>query len=437
MARIKFAAGKVMDFSCQKGKNQAFIWDSKQSGLGVRATPTSKTYVFQDRLAGSGKTFRMTIGSTDAITLDDARTRASELSFQVSQGRDPRQVIADVAAEDAAKREESHRREFTLADVWPVYVEANKHRWGDRYLEDHSRYTQQGGTEAKRGKAITKPGPLWPLMNMKLSDLTPERVKAWAADESTHRATQCRNAFGALRACLNWCSDHPQYRAVVDVDACSSKVKRLSVQPKKAKSDCLQREQLAGWFNAVRQINNPIIKAYLQSALLTGARREEIAGLRWADVDFRWNSMTIKDKVEGLRVIPLTPYVASLLVSLPRRNAFVFSSPKAASGRLREPRYQHNKALAVAGIEELTIHGLRRSFGTLSEWVEVPAGVVAQIMGHKPSATAEKHYKVRPLDLLRMWHTKVETWILEQAGIEQPVEAQAQQPLTMIVGGKQ
>jgi hypothetical protein len=45
---------------------------------------------------------------------------------------------------------------------------------------------------------------------------------------------------------------------------------------------------------------------------------------------------------------------------------------------------------------------------------------VAQIMGHKPSATAEKHYRRRPLDLLRLWHVKIEAWILEQAGIEQP-----------------
>ena len=37
---------------------------------------------------------------------------------------------------------------------------------------------------------------------------------------------------------------------------------------------------------------------------------------------------------------------------------------------------------------------------------------------HKPSATAEKHYKVRPLDLQRMWHTRIEAWILEQAGVE-------------------
>ena len=48
----------------------------------------------------------------------------------------------------------------------------------------------------------------------------------------------------------------------------------------------------------------------------------------------------------------------------------------------------------------------------------MPVGVVAQIMGHKPSATAEKHYTVRPLDMLRMWHVKIEAWILEQAGIE-------------------
>ena len=66
----------------------------------------------------------------------------------------------------------------------------------------------------------------------------------------------------------------------------------------------------------------------------------------------------------------------------------------------------------------LSIHGLRRSFGTLAEWVEMPTGVVAQIQGHKPSAIAEKHYRRRPVDLLRMWHSKLEAWILEQAGIE-------------------
>jgi integrase len=84
----------------------------------------------------------------------------------------------------------------------------------------------------------------------------------------------------------------------------------------------------------------------------------------------------------------------------------------------------HTRALEAAGLPHITLHGLRRSFGTLAEWIEAPTGVVAQIMGHKPSAIAEKHYRRRPLDLLRLWHTKIEAWILEQAGIRQPDEDQ-------------
>jgi integrase len=112
--------------------------------------------------------------------------------------------------------------------------------------------------------------------------------------------------------------------------------------------------------------------------------------------------------------------VAHLLSWLPRRpkNPYVFTSPGAASGRLQDARANHTRALKVAGLPHVTLHGLRRSFGTLSEWVDVPVGVVAQIQGHKPSAIAEKHYRVRPLDMLRMHHERIEAWMLEQAGIQ-------------------
>ena len=176
--------------------------------------------------------------------------------------------------------------------------------------------------------------------------------------------------------------------------------------------------QLPAWFDAVRQLQNPVISAYLQALMLTGARREEMASLRWEDVDFQWNSLTIRDKVEGQRIIPLTPYVAHLLANLPRRNEWVFSSPTSANGRLAEPRIAHNKALTIAGLPPLTLHGLRRTFASLSEWIEMPAGIAAQIQGHKPQGVREQNYIRRPLDLLRKWHVNIEAWILEQAGIE-------------------
>ena len=51
----------------------------------------------------------------------------------------------------------------------------------------------------------------------------------------------------------------------------------------------------------------------------------------------------------------------------------------------------------------------------LCEWTETPAGIAAQIQGHAPQGVREQNYIRRPLDLLRMWHVKIEAWILEQA----------------------
>jgi integrase len=247
-------------------------------------------------------------------------------------------------------------------------------------------------------------------------------------------------AFRLLSVFVNWCESYPDYAGLVPAGACKAQQVRDELPSKNAKKDdCLQREQLPMWFKAVRQMANPVQSAYLQILLLTGARRRELASLKWADVDFQWLKMTIRDMVVGERTIPLTPYVACLLRGLKARNdapppvrrlrkleernevskpsEWVFSSVSSANGRLVEPTSGHKRALKAAGLPDITLHGLRRSFGTLAEWTEAPTGVVAQIMGHKPSAIAEKHYRARPIDLLRMWHLKIEAWMLDQAGV--------------------
>jgi integrase len=159
--------------------------------------------------------------------------------------------------------------------------------------------------------------------------------------------------------------------------------------------------------------------------------------LRWDDVDGHWRSLTIRDKVEGERTIPLTPYVAHLLDSLPRRrgNPWVFSSPVVKGGHMHPPTDAHRRACTSVGLE-VSFHGLRRSFKSLTEWLEVPVGVVAQIQGHKPSATAEKHYTQRPLDLLRVHHERIEAWILEQAGVAFDASVATQGGLHVVQGGR-
>lgn len=458
MAKVNFTAGRVADFACPDDKSQAFLWDSKAPGLALRVTAAgARAFVFQGRL-GDGQTVRMTIGvpvgedGSGTWKIPAAQAEARRLQSLIDAGRDPRRErVAQQARDRAARASEitgRRRLETTGLMAWAAYCADRKAQWGERNYADHLAFADAGGVKRRRAAGNTAPGPLWALLTRPLVEIDADAVQAWVSRETKARPARALLGFRLLRAFINWCAESGEYRGVVRADACRGKKTREKLGKPGVKSDSLQREQLKAWFAAVGNVPNPVAAAFMQCLLLTGARLNEILRLRWEDVDFQWKSMTIRDKVEDERVIPLTPYVAHLLTSLPRHNEWVFSSaravstdhknarrreryhaargksapagdlvPASESGRLTEPRASHNKAVAEAGLPHLTFHGLRRSFGTLSEWVECPVGVVAQIQGHKPSAIAEKHYRVRPIDLLRLWHERIEAWLLEQGGI--------------------
>ena len=437
-SRVRLTAGRVDAFTCPTDKPQAFLWDTDTPTLALRATPTGrKTYVFESRL--NGATIRITIGSVKDWPLDaperdkdaqSARREASRLATMVDVGTDPREVerdrqaaavekkAADVA-KVAAAQVQAAAHALTTGEVWAVYLAERRPHWGALHYADHIRLAKAGGLPANRGtrgRGVTIAGPLYPLMALPLRDLDAPTIEAWAAHEAKTRASAARLAWRCLKVFLGWCSEQPAYAALLPAkNPAKTTRSREALGKAGVKQDALMREQLTVWFDAVQRIGNPVTAAYLQTLLLTGARPGEVLGLRWDDINNKWKGLTIRDKVEGERVIPLTPYVSHLLAALPRRNEFVFSG---AAGAMSKPHKPHSIACTVAGIEGLTLHGLRRSFKSLTEWLEVPAGVVAQVMGHKPSATAEKHYTVRPLDLLRVHHEKIEGWILEQAGVK-------------------
>lgn len=420
--RVRLTPQRVADFTCPADRQQAFLHDSEAPGLAVRATRTgSKAYTLESRL--HGRTLRLTIGDARTHTTDAARREARRLQTLIDQGIDPRTEAKRLRIAAEADRTRSRIADTPALEVWGDYIAERRPAWGDRHLADHLKLSQAGAEPKRRGKGKTQPGALRELLALPLATLTPETVTAWAKRQATERPTVARLALRLLSAFLNWCREHQDYRHALPGDnPAKTRKAREALGTAKAKSDALQREQLRPWFDAVRQ-QTPAIAAYLQALLLTGARPGELLALGWADVDFQWRGLTIRDKVEGERVIPLTPYVAALLSNLPRRGPYPFTTTGA--GPIASPNHQLHRACAVAGVPPVTLHGLRRSFKSLSEWVEVPVGVVAQIMGHKPSATVERHYTVRPLDLLRLWHDRIERWILDQAGIPQPAEAAA------------
>ena len=414
--RHDLTAGLIEGLTCPPGKTQAFLRDTESPGLRVRVTVAgAKSYVFEGKL--NRQTIRQTIGDVRTWDIPAARVEANRLRALLDRGTDPRELERERSAAADAKREADKRHNTTVGEAWTAYLAERRPHWSAHHYDDHLKLAQTGGeARGNRKGVLTIAGPLAALMALPLREVDAAAVHAWAAKETAQRPARVRLALRLLKAFLRWCAAEPAYKDAADATAASGTKTREIVGRSKPKDDHLQREQLAPWFDAVRGIQNPVIATYLQCLLLTGARREELAGLRWDDVNFQWRGIAMKDKVRGERMVPLTPYVAHLLAKLPRRNEWVFSAPAAESGRLAEPSIAHRRACAVVGLEGLTLHGLRRSFASLCEWIEVPGGISAQIQGHAPQGVREQNYIRRPLDLLRLHHEKIEAWILEQAG---------------------
>lgn len=429
--------GLIERLKCPTGKDQAFMRDCKAPALRVRVTAGgAKSFIFEAKL--NRQTVRRTIGDVRAWSIDDARTEANKLRVTLDRGEDPREIERKHEAAKAAKEKAETLQTLTVGEVWQDYIEQRRPYWGALHYRDHIDKAKAGGQpSAKRGggNLPTKPGPLASLMPLRLIDLTTERIEAWASVEGQSRPSSARLSWRLLTVFLTWCSEQPNYSAMLPAkNPAKTRKTREALGKAGVKEDVLQRGQLAAWFTGVQQLQNQTISACLQVMLLTGARPGEVLALRWEDLNTQWKGISIRDKVEGTREIPLTPYVEHIISALPRRNEWIFSSPTSASGCLTEPNTPHTRACKAVALDGLTLHGLRRSFKSLTEWLEVPVGVVAQIQGHKPSATAEKHYTRRPLELLALHHGRIEEWLLEQAGIKFDANAKPAK-LRAVAGG--
>lgn len=434
MAKERFTAPKVAGFACPADKAQAFMWDATAPGLGLRVTPAGKpAYIFQSRF--HDKSLRVTIGSPDAWSIPQAQERARELQRQIDAGRDPRAVKAESIAADVAKRTAEVAEGLTVAEVWPRYMAEGKPKrkaaWKPRYVADLKAAASPGGEPKKRGAGKTKPGHLAALMPLRLASIDQDTIRDWYAKEAKTAPIQAARAVAMFSGFLGWCATKKDLRALVQRDAARASELGDVLPGVSKRRDALEIDQLPAWFAGTDKLQSRAARAYLQALVLTGARREELAALRWTDVDFQWQKLTLADKVEATRVIPLTPYVAHLIGGLPRFNDWVFASVRlkkgrkgappewvqaSASGRLAEPRAPHADVLADAGIPHVSIHGLRRTFSLLGEAAGAPAGAIAQVMGHKPSAIAEG-YRPRSIDALRPYLSQIEGFILDKAGI--------------------
>jgi len=115
---------------------------------------------------------------------------------------------------------------------------------------------------------------------------------------------------------------------------------------------------------------------------LTGCRRDEIAALKWTEVDFERSCLVLEDTKTGESVRPLAPAALLLLQTLPR-----YQSPYVFPATSGDAHFQGTKKIwpkvtALANLPGVTPHTLRHTLGSAAVSTGETLAMTGSILGH-------------------------------------------------------
>ncbi len=289
---------------CRSALMTSSCGTTRLKGFGLRLTPKgAKSYVFQYRMGGrEAPSRRYTIGGHGSPwTPEKARKEAERLLIMVRQGIDP--VQAD---------QERRRQAVDLA--FDSYVES----FTTLYLKKRWKQWQLGaGVLRREAMPVLRSKP---LPRIKRSDLSP----IW--DRLQDRPAVARLTHATLRKLFRW--------AVSRGDLERSPLEGVEAPPAVAARDrVLSDAELRAVWRAADQLGQPF-NGFYKVLILTGQRREEVAGTEWSELDrdlSLWTLPGYRTKNGKPQVVPLSRPAFELLDELaggspwPRRG-LVFST---------------------------------------------------------------------------------------------------------------
>lgn len=144
-------------------------------------------------------------------------------------------------------------------------------------------------------------------------------------------------------------------------------------------------------------------------AIALPRRAGELTRIRWADVDFKRKTVTIRDvkhprhKIGNDQTVPLLGEAFTLLDKIPKLDDRIFpyetESMLAAFERARD-------RIAETGmprIKDLRFHDLRHTGITQLFWAGLKIEEVAQVSGHTNWTQLKRYTHIRPEDVHRRW----------------------------------
>jgi integrase len=374
------------------------IMDSEVRGFGLRVSEAGqKTFILIARYPGSPNPTRRAIGEYPSLTLEKARERARHWRDLVRQGINPK------AEEERLRRVELRKQQTTFAAVAEDYLE--RHVKGQRRASDSEREIR---------KELIAPWAERPIASITREDVV-LLVDAVARRPAPYLA---HIVLGHARSLFNWAINRGAYG--LETSPCDRVKPSALIGPKQPRQRILNDDEIKALWRASEIIGYPFGPLY-RMLLLTGARRGEIAGGQWRELDLKkqlWMVPPERFKSNATHIIPLSDQAVTVLRGLPRftKGDHLFTSTygeRPVSGFSKS-----KKALDSLMKESLgtppppwVIHDIRRTVRTGLASLRVPDMVAEMVIGHGRKGLQrvydQHRYVDEMMEALELWAARL------------------------------
>jgi integrase len=401
LARTALTALMVQKFKPPKfGRLEKY--DGLVPGFGVRITDKgAKSWIFLYLSPAKNRRRRFTLGPVLSTSgeLERARKRAIELRQMVRTGLDPAE--AEKATETMQERNEKLAAANRFRSVVELYdkrdLQANRRGWEVKRIIERELLPHWGD---KPIATITRAEVL-------------ERLEALIDAGKPQAANRL---FEVIRRLFNWAYD----RGTLGLDR--SPCDRMKLPADKViRQRILNEDEIEAVWGAFEHMEYPS-GSMLKLLLITGQRREEVAGMRWAEINMKSKLWTIPpERCKSARphVVPLSSLAIETLDPLPRFEAgdFVFST---TDGERPVSAFSQCKSDAdsLSGVADWRIHDLRRTVRTELARLRVPEIAAERIINHAPRGLARVYDQYDYLDEKR---EGLEKWAVRLRNIIEPM----------------
>lgn len=355
-------------------------------------TTGSKSFFLLRKIEGRAE--RIRLGPYPDLSVSRVREMARELNRQIAEGSNPAQAIREKRAEPTLGEAMEHYIErYAKVEGLKTWPEVKAQF--DRYLG-----TVDPGARKLRGREPSKPkfAPDW--SRRKLSSIKHAEAKRLHSDigKAGHK-TQANRVIEILSTIYGRMHKLGLYSGPNPCDG-------IEAYRETKRRRFLQAGELPKFFAALAKDDSPNFRDFVSLALLTGARRENVLTMRWADIDLGEALWRIPDTKNGEPLdLPLVAEAVAILRARKPADDDEHASPYVlpaarGSGPMAPPKKRWADLLERAGLEDFRLHDIRRTMGSWQARTGASLVTIGRSLGHK-SASATMIYARLDVDPVR------------------------------------